>query len=145
MAGIFLAGAIAGGAGAIAWTKHDSKPRSAREIVDSQLKKRVEQLELNEEQIARIKPIMAVYEETFRLTRRKCFHEIGQVFSAMNARIEGELTPEQHALFRAIQEEERKRFEKRIQSRPRDSDSGKQEEGSGRKDASSPGDAPRQK
>ncbi|MGH8020152.1 MAG: hypothetical protein ACREIA_18110 [Opitutaceae bacterium] len=129
MAGIFLAGAVAGAVGGVAWSKHNATRMDAQEFVDRQLKRRVDQLELSSEQIARIKPIMKQHEETIRVTRRKCFHEIGQVFRNMNVEIEGALTADQREKFRLIQEKERQHFEKQIQSRSRHKDSdGKHDE-----------------
>ncbi len=135
MAGIFLAGAVAGGVGGAAWSKHKATQMSAQEFVDRQLRRRVDQLELSSAQIEQIKPIMKQHEETLRVTRRKCFNEIGQVFRNMNAEIEDALTPGQREKFRTIQEEERERFEKQIQSRSRRDDSDERvDEGSRSKD-----------
>jgi Spy/CpxP family protein refolding chaperone len=128
MAGIFAAGAVAGTAAGVAWAKHSQTRLSAQEFVDRQLKRRVDQLGLSPEQVDQIKPIMKEHEELLRTIRRRSFAEMGQVFRDMNARIEGELTPEQRERFLAIQVEERERYERQIQSRSRragDSENGK--------------------
>jgi len=134
MTGIFLAGAVTGAVGGAAWSKHHAARLSAQEFVDRQLKRRVDQLELSPDQVARIKPIMKEHEETIRLTRRKCFNEIGHVFRNMNLEIEGALDDAQREKFRMIQAEERERYERHIQSRSRREGDDKPEKDKAEKD-----------
>jgi hypothetical protein len=119
MVGIFLAGGVVGGLAGNAWARHKAVRISAQEFVDRQLKKRVDQLELTDEQISRIKPIMKDHEESIRASRRRSFQEISHIWRDMNARIEHELAPEQLEKFRLIQKQELERFERQVQSRSR--------------------------
>lgn len=128
MAGIFVAGAVAGGFSGAAYERHRAEQVaerraeriSAQKVIDDRYKALVKELQLTAEQEDCIKPVMYEFVEELRAARRKAFAEVNAVVAEMNARIETELTPSQLAKFREIQEKHekhRQRMEEELRRR----------------------------
>jgi hypothetical protein len=114
-AGIFIAGAIAGGFGALGLAKKYARrppPPPAEQFGFQQMKKLVEQLVLTPEQIERIRPILTETGDDLRGHRREAM----KLLERMEARVTRELTEEQRVRFAALQAREQDDRRKRWQS-----------------------------
>lgn len=123
MAGIFIAGAVAGGFAGIKWQRHQTQQIDAREFTERHLRRVAHALELSAEQVDRIRPIlMNEFADRIREVRTRSFNEMGQILREMNRRFEAELTPEQLTKHREFQEQMRERFQRETDRRGRRSD-----------------------
>jgi len=111
MAGIFLAGSVAGGFVSVAWVRTTSMPQwgTVDQFADRHLGKMIKDLGLTEEQVSRVKPIVKEMAEQLRPVRRRALDDAREIFGNMYSRIEAELTPEQVKLLRTSLEEKRSR------------------------------------
>ena len=116
LAGIFVAGGIAGGVAGVAWERHEVRVLSDRAFADKQLKRLIGSLELTANQVQCMRPVMHEFAERIRVARRDAFSEVGRVWREINAQIERELSPTQLTKFREIQAHDLERWE-REQSR----------------------------
>jgi len=123
MAGIFIAGAVAGGFVSITWQRNQAQQIDAREFTERHLRRVAHVLELSEEQVDRIRPIlMSEFADRIREVRTRSFNEMGQILREMNRRFEAELTPEQLEKHREFQEQMRERFQRETDRRGRRSE-----------------------
>jgi hypothetical protein len=112
MAGIFVAGGIAGGVGAIAWDRQHAHSPSEQEYFDHQLRRLEASLELTAEQVECMRPVMQNFMGRVRLARSHAFTEVREVWCDINAQLERELTPHQLKKFRKIQALDLERWER---------------------------------
>jgi Spy/CpxP family protein refolding chaperone len=117
-AGVFVAGAIFGGALWPQWFGHEGRGR--RGFGELHMMDRlVSELSLTPEQKEKIAPIVARAEEETRRLRRESVQSFRAVMEKANGEIAAELTPEQKAKL----DDMRKRFRERIERyRARDRD-----------------------
>lgn len=103
MAGIFLAGAVAGGFAGVAWWRSQIPGR----LAEQQIKRMTDELKLSSEQQRRIHAIMADSADDLRAA----YTQVRKVRAEMNGRIRGELTSEQRDRFETLLERRRPRSE----------------------------------
>lgn len=108
LAGIFLAGGIAGGFAGYAWSRKDPRPRmSPDQYTERYLQRMITDVKLTNEQVECLRPMMEEFSEKLSIMRQKAFAEARNVLVEMDRRIERDLTPEQVALYREMQERDR--------------------------------------
>lgn len=105
---IFLIGGVAGGFVALAW-KGRPGPPSIANVTERQMHRLTEELSLTEDQVERIRPILATISDEIRAVRRESMAEFARIYGEMVTQVEAELTPEQATLFRIREEERRQR------------------------------------
>ncbi|RKX35398.1 MAG: hypothetical protein DRP71_03815 [Verrucomicrobia bacterium] len=113
---IFLAGAIAGGFVVSSFTSR-GRPPGFGNLSERQLNRMTGVLELTEDQIARIKPIVEEVSENVRSVRHESMAEFARIYNDMEKRVIAELTPEQTEIFEAHQKERRHRAENMLKQR----------------------------
>lgn len=118
MAGIFLAGLAAGAFGGVAWYKQSTFPprTTVQEFAARQLDRMTRDLQLTEDQLLRVRPMVEEFSTQLRDARRKSMGEATDLWRAFNTRLEAELTSEQRKTHHANLE----RFEKEVAKRNRD-------------------------
>jgi Spy/CpxP family protein refolding chaperone len=116
---IFVAGALAGGFVVSAFSSR-GRPPSIGNLSERQMSRMASKLELTEEQIARIHPIIDEISEEIRSVRHESMAEFARLYKEMEKRVIAELTPEQTEKFNAYQEERRQRAEKMLKQRRMD-------------------------
>lgn len=115
LAGIFLAGGVAGGFGGYAWSHREPRPRmSPDQYTERYLQRMIADVKLTPEQVECLRPMMEEFSEKLSVMRQKAFAEARNVLKEMDRRIEADLTSEQRALYREMQERDRKQWEKRF-------------------------------
>lgn len=120
LVGIFLAGAVAGGIAGMAWQKRQAQHIDAREFTERHLRRVTRALDLSDQQVERIRPILlGEYTDRIREVRARSFNEMGQILREMNRRFEAELTPEQLVKHREFHERMRERFQREADRRDR--------------------------
>jgi hypothetical protein len=124
MLGIFVAGTVVGGFGTTAWRRHARSQLTAREFSERHFQHVVDYLELTDEQVERVRPMMAEFADQIRAVRRESFGEVREVFREMNAHLEAELTPEQLVKHHEFLEKQRARFDRAAKRRGDDRRSG---------------------
>jgi Spy/CpxP family protein refolding chaperone len=108
--GIFIAGAVAGGFVSARMIRHFAEKRfTPDQFGPQQMKKFTEQLNLTPEQREKIRPVILQTGEDLKKVRRDAFKATTELFERMEAGIARELTDEQRARLREIQEKERER------------------------------------
>lgn len=117
MVGIFVAGAVVGGLATDAWRKHTRARFTAREFSERHFQRMVDYLELTDEQVERIRPMMTEFADQIKGVRRESFGEIREIFDQMNSHLVAELTPEQLVLHRQMMDRMRARFERAAKRR----------------------------
>jgi len=112
--GIFMSGAVAGGFLAPRLTNRAvERGRTPREFVPHMMDRLTRGLDLSEEQVGRIRPIVDQAWEQLNALRR----DSAEVMRLMYVEIEGELTPEQLQRHEEYQNERRLRWQRMIEER----------------------------
>jgi Spy/CpxP family protein refolding chaperone len=105
MAAIFLAGSVTG-ASVKAGFSHAKTSSSWGPPSVRRMQARLErELNLSPEQIAKIQPILARMSDDFKKIQVASVHEMAKVIQARNAEISKELTPEQQAKLKEIEQQ----------------------------------------
>ena len=115
LAVIFVAGGISGAV--IAWGSANQarkgRPTMTMEGVCDSMKKRLQrELNLTEDQVKKIQPILDQTAREMNAIHRKGLDDIGQVIKKSNAEIAKELTPEQQAKWAEMEKQKREHFQK---------------------------------
>lgn len=119
LAGIFVAGGAAGGFAGYAVARKEARPRmSPDQYTERYLQRMITDVKLTSEQVECLRPMMEEFSEKLSVMRQKAFAEARNVLKEMDRRIEADLTPEQRALYREMQEQDRKQWEKRFTPPP---------------------------
>lgn len=116
---IFAAGAIAGGFAVSAFSDR-GRPPVLGNLSERQMSRMASELELTDDQIARIQPIVEDISEEIRSVRRKSMTEFVRLYNEMEKRVIAELTPEQAEIFKERQEIRRRRAEEMLKQRRMD-------------------------
>ena len=116
---LFLVGGVAGGFIALAW-KGRPGPPSMSNVTERQMNRMIGELSLTEAQVERIRPILAGISEEIRGVRRESMAEFARIYGEMVKQVEAELTPEQAARFRVLEEERRQRADSMLKRRHQD-------------------------
>ncbi len=126
LAGIFLAGGVAGGFVGYAWSHKDPRPRmSPDQYTERYLQRMITDVKLTGEQVECLRPMMEEFSEKLSIMRQKAFAEARSVLVDMDRRIERDLTPEQIELYRLMQERDRALWQKRpVVAKPEKPDRG---------------------
>lgn len=101
---IFLAGAVCGtiigyGSG----RQQSASPVKKKEMCDRTLKNLRARLDLTDEQVSQIKPIVEQNSAAMQSIQRECWQRASDAFKKMNARIAGYLTAEQRVMLDAME------------------------------------------
>lgn len=112
LAGIFVAGGVAGSVAGVAWERHEARLLSEHEVAERQLQRLEASLELTAQQIDCMRPVMRDFAERVRIARRNAFADVGEVWREINAQLEHELKPHQLKKFREIQAQDLAHWEK---------------------------------
>lgn len=112
MLGIFVAGAVVGIFANDAWRRHERSKFTARDFSERHFQRMADYLELTDEQVERIRPMMTDFAEQIRLVRSESFEEVKGIFTQMNTHLVAELSPEQLIRHRKMMEEVRARFDR---------------------------------
>jgi Spy/CpxP family protein refolding chaperone len=127
-AGVFLCGAVFGGflslrlaRAQVAGEGFNPKP-PVNQFVPMLLRRYEARLELTQEQLEKIRPIVKATEEELRLMHRENFSRSMAVADAMNAKISDLLTQEQRDKLAAMKQEWRERWQSERNRRLRDRD-----------------------
>lgn len=135
LAGIFVAGGVAGGFAGYAWSHSDPRPRmSPDQYTERYLQRMITDVKLTNEQVECLRPMMEEFSEKLSIMRQKAFAEARGVLRDMDRRIEQDLTPEQRSLYRDMQARDRKQWDRHPPRPPKDAPEGKP----GHDDASAP-------
>ena len=118
---IFVAGAIAGGFARSAFSGHGRSPAFGN-LTDRQMTRMVKDLGLTDDQITRIRPMVEEISEEIRSVRRESMAEFARLYDEMTKRVASELTAEQTEIFKARQDERRRRAERMRNQRRMDGD-----------------------
>ena len=113
---IFAAGAIAGGFFVSAFSER-SRPPTLGNLTERQMNRIARELELTDDQIARIMPIVEDISEEIRSVRHKSMSDFIRLYNDMEKRVTAELTPEQAEIFGERQELRRRRAEEMLKRR----------------------------
>ena len=113
---IFAAGAIAGGFVVSAFSERSRLPALGN-LTERQMNRIASELELTDDQIARIMPIVEDVSEEIRSVRHKSMTEFIRLYNDMEKKVTAELTPEQTEIFRERQELRRRRAEEMLKRR----------------------------
>jgi hypothetical protein len=130
---IFVTGVIAGG-----FAKSRGHRPAFGNLTDRQMTQMIKELELTDDQIARIQPIVEDISEDIRLMRLETRANLARLYHGMTQQVVSELTAEQTDIFKARQDERRRRAEHMLKQRRMDEDrrgphqlKGSHEEGNG--------------
>ena len=110
---IFVAGAVSGGL--IAWKAGGPKgvpphlPRDQGQICDFILKKWKEKIDLTEEQITKIRPLLEDGMKEIHTVQEQSVQEVRKLMDKTDSRIAEELSPEQKTKFEQMQREFREK------------------------------------
>ncbi|MBE2214446.1 MAG: hypothetical protein IAE82_11290 [Opitutaceae bacterium] len=111
LAGIFVAGAAAGGIAGYTFAPRD--PRGLMRPTDyteRYLQRMVTEVKLTSEQVECLRPMMEDFSEKLSVMRQKAFAEARDVVREIDRRIESDLTPEQRELYRQMKERDRAKW-----------------------------------
>ncbi len=101
---IFLAGAACGTILGYVSGKHQAaSPTRQKEICDRTLKKLQTRLDLSDEQVARIKPIVEQNSASMQTIQRESWQRVSDVVKRMNTQIAGHLSAEQKQKLEAME------------------------------------------
>lgn len=137
MVGIFFAGAVVGGVSSVAWVKHKASKANAQQVAERQMRRLVSRLDLSEEQIERIRPLIQKFEREIREARRAAIVGTREILREMNERVQAELTAAQRKVFAEMCDREQKRFEHLMKKR-REHRNGEHEREEKRPDSAAP-------
>jgi len=114
LAGIFIAGLLAGAFLCHAWCYREPPPRSSADhYTDRLLKRMTSEASLTSEQVEALRPIMQDFCHCLSSLRQKAYVEAAAVMREMDARIEAHLSPKQIEIYRKMQHCDRERWEQR--------------------------------
>lgn len=116
-AGVFVAGAIFGGAIAPRWL-HFDRPGMRPPFAEAMMERLDQQLNLSDEQKAKIEPIVRRMADETQRMRREGAIAFRAMMDNLNAEIAVELTPEQRVKHEEMRRKIRERIE-RFRERPR--------------------------
>lgn len=146
-AGVFIAGALAGGALTLHWYKRRPAPLAPKLTIEqfsqNQLNSMAERLKLSDEQRELLKPAFARAKEELRQIRRYSFRQTIDTMERLNSELSKVLTPEQVDAFedlRFYQRERLRSFMQGTQPPPR-KDSAKPQKKEGEKPVPQPAPA----
>ena len=114
--GVFIAGAIFGAALSPSWLKFERAPKQRPPLSERMLQRLDKEVNLTEEQRAKLRPIAKRMEEETHRMRREGAITYRTIMDGLTAEMALELTPEQ----RVKLEEMRKRFRERMQRREKE-------------------------
>jgi Spy/CpxP family protein refolding chaperone len=120
LAGIFIAGAAAGGIAGYTWAPRD--PRGLmrpNDYTERYLQRMITEVKLTTEQVECLRPMMEEFSEKLSVMRQKAFAEARDVIREMDRRIEADLTPEQRELYHQMKERERQGWGRGGSPKPR--------------------------
>jgi hypothetical protein len=111
LAGIFVAGAAAGGIAGYTWAPRD--PRGLmrpNDYTERYLQRMITDVKLTTEQVECLRPMMEEFSEKLSVMRQKAFAEARDVVREMDRRIEADLTAEQRELYHQMKERDRQKW-----------------------------------
>jgi hypothetical protein len=119
LAGIFIIGAITGGAITVKVVRVALRRNLGfEEWPQTTMQRYHARLELTEEQARKVQPILNQTGRELRETAAGAFFQIASTIQRNNERVAAELTAEQRKRFAAMNEDARRRFEQQLRRRP---------------------------
>lgn len=129
---IFLAGTACGTIlGYASGKQRAALPTRQKEICDRTLKKLQTRLDLSDEQVARIKPIVEQNSASMQTIQRESWQRVSDVVKRMNSQIAGHLTAEQKQKLEAMEHQRCENVRKKCGT-PRAESTGKTDTGRGK-------------
>ena len=126
LAGIFLAGGVAGGFLTLRYAHQKMRERGAPEQWGpARLKMLADRLDLSPDQVDRLKPIVRRDVEDLNRLRQQSFSETRRILERMERDIAAVLTPEQKRKFEQLNKEFRERARKMFEQRRNERRDGK--------------------
>jgi len=119
LAGIFVAGAAAGGIAGFVLAPRDMRGlMRPTDYTERYFQRMVAEVKLTTEQVECMRPMMEEFSEKLSVMRQKAFADARDVVREMDRRIEKDLTAEQRELYRQMKERDRKTWGRGTTSKP---------------------------